>query len=345
MKIKEVIILILLAATLFAISQMGIEKIDFGKDENTTFESDFDVNAAVSEEEEEALATEDVTIAEEVIDNLKEFMGPEDMNILIVGLDKSQVLADVNIIAHIDAEDESVKLISLPRDLYIDFREEGFSEIKSANDKISVDYCKLTEVYYNAGKGKEALTSMKAIASEISGLEVDHYVAVNTYGFVDLVDVVGGVEFDVPVRMAYTDPYQDLYIDLYPGLQLLDGEKAEQLVRFRKYGGDVPPDKQRMKTQQDFLSAMANQILEVRSFKTLKDLATTGYEMVNTDVGLIDSFEYIQFAVDSDIEALLENKDMVILPSEGKRMGDLNLWYEEWDHQGVRDFIHDELDL
>ena len=53
-------------------------------------------------------------------------------------------------------------------------------------------------------------------------------------GFRDLIDAIGGVEFDVPTRMYYTDPKQNLEIDLYPGKQLLDGKKAEMFMRFRQ---------------------------------------------------------------------------------------------------------------
>ena len=53
-------------------------------------------------------------------------------------------------------------------------------------------------------------------------------------GFRNIIDAIGGVEFDVPIRMFYNDPEQNLHIDLQKGKQLLNGKKAEMLVRFRQ---------------------------------------------------------------------------------------------------------------
>ena len=86
-----------------------------------------------------------------------------------------------------------------------------------------------------------------------------------------LVDAIGGVEFDVPMRMYYTDPTQDLYIDLQPGLQTLDGEHAMQLVRFRK--GYATQDLQRTEVQRDFLQALAKQCLKVSNLSKIGSFA------------------------------------------------------------------------
>ena len=77
---------------------------------------------------------------------------------------------------------------------------------------------------------------------------------VNLEAFRETVDLVGGVEFDVPQDMYYQDPTQNLHIDLKAGKQLLDGEKAMELVRFRK--GYASQDIQRTKVQQEFLNDM-----------------------------------------------------------------------------------------
>ncbi len=256
---------------------------------------------------------------------------PEPLNILLIGLDKSKALADINMVVHMDTEANKLKLISLPRDLFIDFRHEKFSAIKAGNPKISINYCKLTEVYSNAGHKEQALQDMKAVASGITGLEIDYVAAVDTNGFVDIVDILGGVDFYVPQNMDYEDPFQDLYIHLKEGQQHLDGDEAEQLVRFRKYGGDVPPDKQRMKVQQDFLKELSKKVLEINSFAQVKDLITKGYAMIKTDIGILTILEYSEYTLSQDISELLSGGDMIIIPSTGERMGELNLWYENWD--------------
>ena len=91
---------------------------------------------------------------------------------------------------------------------------------------------------------------------DITGIPIHEYVKVNFQAVSDVVDVLGGVVFDVPQNMRYSDPAQDLEIDLEEGEQLLDGDKALQLLRFRRYPmGDL----QRVKVQQEFMKAAFEQ--------------------------------------------------------------------------------------
>ena len=57
---------------------------------------------------------------------------------------------------------------------------------------------------------------------------------IDNQALIKLVDTIGGVKFYVPRDMKYDDPSQDLHIDLKQGMQTINGEKAEQLLRFRK---------------------------------------------------------------------------------------------------------------
>jgi anionic cell wall polymer biosynthesis LytR-Cps2A-Psr (LCP) family protein len=92
---------------------------------------------------------------------------------------------------------------------------------------------------------------------------------------------LGGVDFDVPQRMKYTDPMQDLYIDLQPGMQHLDGDKAEQLVRFRSYPfGDID----RIKVQQNFLHAIAEQKLKVSYVGKIDDIYSVVIKNLETSM-------------------------------------------------------------
>src|SRR5699024_3279078 len=70
--------------------------------------------------------------------------------------------------------------------------------------------------------------------NRITGLDIQYYIVVKTEALIQLVDAIGQVEFNVPIDMKYDDPTQDLHIDLKAGVQMIDGEKAEQLLRFRK---------------------------------------------------------------------------------------------------------------
>lgn len=278
-----------------------------------------------------------IAVASDVLDAITPT--PDSLNVLLIGLDKSKALADINIVVHLDTETNKMQLISLPRDLFIDFRSEQFKDIKAQNSKIKVSYCKLTEVYSNAGHNDQALQDMKAVAEVITGLTIDNVAAVDTNGFVEIVDILGGVDFEVPQNMYYNDPYQNLHIDLKAGMQHLDGDKAEQLVRFRKYKGSTPPDKQRMKVQQDFLKELSKKVLEIRSFGQVNQLISKGYEILKTDIGLLTILEYAEYTLNQDVKELLAAGDMIIIPSVGERMGEQNLWYEKWDAQEARTVV------
>jgi LCP family protein required for cell wall assembly len=136
---------------------------------------------------------------------------------------------------------------------------------------------------------------------ELFGIQIPYYVKVDLAAFRDVVDAIGGVEFDVPQRMYYKDPGQKLNIDLYPGLQTLDGEQAEGLVRYRKSDplkpispGYAMGDLHRVEIQQEFLKAFISQAM--RKEALLKDplaLAQTVASYVKTNFTAIDAGKYL----------------------------------------------------
>ena len=123
---------------------------------------------------------------------------------------------------------------------------------------------------------------LAARLKDLLGFPVDGYVLVDLEAFQKTVDLVGGVEFDVPMDMNYEDPSQNLYIHLQKGLQTLDGEQAMGLVRFRK--GYATQDIQRTQTQQQFLKALAKQCLSVSSLTKLREFADIFSQYVTTNL-------------------------------------------------------------
>ncbi|MCL2562811.1 MAG: LCP family protein [Oscillospiraceae bacterium] len=116
------------------------------------------------------------------------------------------------------------------------------------------------------------------------GFRPDGYVIVDLDAFEALVDTIGGVEFNVPIRMLYSDPYDDppLFIDLHPGYQHLNGARALQLVRFR--AGYTDADIGRIRTQQAFLGAVAAELLQIRNVTRIGDLVRIFVDYVDTDL-------------------------------------------------------------
>lgn len=244
---------------------------------------------------------------------------------LLVGLDKSKGLTDVLMVGVLDAEKNTIHVISVPRDLEIDFSDENFRHIKENNPNNNIMFCKLNEVYSNVGHDERAFEDLREIISIIVGRKIDYMARIDVDGFSQLVDTIGGVEFDVPERMYYSDPFQDLYIDLQPGLQMLDGDKAEQLVRYRHYKmGDL----QRIQVQQEFMVALFEKVMEIKDFSKIKELATKGYSMFEADFGLIFALKYAGYFFEQDLGNILNTANMVTIPSYGEKIGDL--WYQRW---------------
>ncbi len=188
-------------------------------------------------------------------------------NILICGTDDDGTRTDTIMIGHLDVNDHSVALLSIPRDTLIDG-----------------DYSvpKINSVYGGAGKGEAGMEALKLTLAGMLGFEVDGYALVDLDAFIDLVDLVGGVDFEVPQDMDYDDPTQDLHIHFTAGMQHLDGQAAMEVVRFRK--GYATQDIRRTEVQQAFMQVLAKQCLDEITLSKISGIADIFFENVLTDL-------------------------------------------------------------
>ncbi len=277
---------------------------------------------------------EEVVITAMVVENNKteekeeeiEEVIPETVNGILFGFDKSKGLTDVIMVGHVDPENNAVNVISVPRDLNIDFRKKEFKDIKANNPKNRVLYCKLNEVYSLTGRNEKSLDDVRKIVEIITGLDIKYVMKIQIDGFKDIVDSVGGVKFNVPRDMYYPDPYQDLYIDLKKGEQILDGNAAEGLVRYRK--GYKGGDKDRIKVQQAFMKALVKQVLAERDVQKIKNLISTAYSHVETNFGLVTVLEYADFFLKTDYNKILSSDNMITIPSGGEKID--GRWFEQF---------------
>ena len=224
----------------------------------------------------------------------------EKCNILIMGTDKDGLRTDVMMLAQIDGESKSAVVMSIPRDTRVKYagRNRKITEVHSVGMR-------------NGKHGSEA--SIIAV-KELTGIPIHHFVKVNFDAFNDCIDELGGVDFNVPQRMKYYDPYQDLDIDLYAGMQTLDGDKAEQLVRFRRYKrGDLD----RIKVQQDFIHAVAEQKLHMKyigKIDNIYDIISDNMETSMTPADLVQcGMELLSIGT--------ENIKTVTMPGNPKDIG------------------------
>ena len=122
---------------------------------------------------------------------------------------------------------------------------------------------------------------------------MDHYIIVNTKAFPKLIDAIGGVDINVEKRMHYEDPWDDnggLVIDLYPGEQHMDGEKAIQYVRYRDGEGDIG----RIGRQQKFMKAVLEKLVSPAILPKLPEIVKTCSSVLKTDMSVTELLDFAQ---------------------------------------------------
>lgn len=172
--------------------------------------------------------------------------------ILVAGTDESGLLTDTIMLLCTDRENKRINIMSIPRDT-----------------KVNLNYStpKINLAYHLNGRGEEGMEALMKYVGQCVGFMPNGYVLLDLDCFIELVDLFGGVEFEVPCTMYYEDPAQDLYINLEPGLQKLDGEEVMGVVRFRS--GYAMADLQRVNVQRDFIFAAMKQWATVRNVTKL----------------------------------------------------------------------------
>ena len=225
----------------------------------------------------------------------------KEIKVLILGVstDTDAELTDTIMIASYNPNTQKANLLSIPRDTFT-----------GKNPKKAVASQKINSLY-NINKTPDKTL---AAVNELTGLDIKYYVVVKTEALIKLVDAIGGVKFNVPMRMKYTDTSQNLVIDLEEGEQLIDGNKAEQLLRFRhndyqkgvgmtsypsEYGDN---DFGRMRTQRDFIIATLKQTLKPSNILKIGQLLEIANENVDTNLELSFVKDYIPYAVELDTE-------------------------------------------
>ena len=241
----------------------------------------------------------------------------ERVNVLILGKDRWAFNTDVMIIASYNVTDGQISMMQIPRDTYIDVGRGN----KKANSL-------LASFYNEALRNKEkdpmsvAIKGMEETFEKVFCITIDYYALMDLNGFVNIVDAMGGVEVDVPTNMKYTDPYQGLYINLKKGLQTLNGDQAEQFIRFR--ADYVEGDIGRVDAQKIFIGACINKLKNSFNVSTISNIVKEVIEYVETDIPLADLIYYAKSALSVD----LGNMTMLTLPGiQGRQYDTSGTWF------------------
>lgn len=223
------------------------------------------------------------------------------VNILVMGIDRVEPTkeepmvdefggrSDTMLLVRFDPRENSLKLLSIPRDTRVFMPDVGYTKINDAN-----------------AYGGPQLAA-RVINRNLGEISIDRYVRVTTDALQELVDLVGGVEVFVPQRMFYEDKTQKLLIDLPAGLQTLNGAQAEQFVRFRY---DVNGDIGRVQRQEVLLKALQNRLSHPSMIARIPQAIAVMQKTVDTNLTMEEILALVNFGRQLDRQEV----QMVMLP-------------------------------
>ena len=202
------------------------------------------------------------------------------INILVLGVDMREGdvgRSDTIFVMSLNREDNVATMLSIPRDSRVMIPGHGWDKINHA---------------YAYGEGK--LT--RRTVENLLDVKMDYLVEIESQGVVKMIDALGGVEIDVEKRMYYEDPWDDnggLVIDLKPGKQTLDGNKAVQYVRYRDEEGDIG----RAKRQQKFLAAAMDAVASPLTLFRLPRIIYACASAIETDMPMLEMIKLLPTVV------------------------------------------------
>ncbi|MDR3240416.1 MAG: LCP family protein [Clostridiales bacterium] len=260
---------------------------------------------------------------------------PEKTNFLIVGEDESELLTDVILVGCFDRNAKDIEIISIPRDTRTVLPDERIQRMKELSLHPPLDGVMKMNAVHSYGGKKYGLILLREQLSDLLGITLDYYVEVNLKAFREIVDILGGVDMDIPKPgYYYKDPYQDLVIAVPSGLQHLDGKMAEGVVRYRAtyVNGDVD----RIEVQQKFLGLLFEQTLTKENLiENAPSIGKTILESTQTDFSLTDLPKYLQYLGDLN----KDNIHFYTLPGSSDYIGATS--YFVMDESETRTLIQD----
>jgi len=189
-----------------------------------------------------------------------------DTNLLVVGLDnvEGSHRTDTILVVHISPKDKKVNVVSIPRDTIMQVPGIG-----------------LTKVNHAFAYGGIYLT--RRTLEDFLGIKIPFSVAINIDGLAKVIDTLGGLTINVEKRMYYVDYAGGLFVDLYPGLQHLNGRQALGYVRFRH---DPSGDMGRILRQQNFMQALARKIITKKDVLSAPKVIMSLLSNINTNMSV-----------------------------------------------------------
>ena len=249
-----------------------------------------------------------------------EMPGQEDLanveryyTLLVVGDDQEGGNTDTIMLVRFDTVEMRVNVLSIPRDTLIN---------SSLGNK------KINAVYHNL----DGITSLLDAVKEITGFRPNNFMVINTAVFTDVVDAMGGVDFNVPFNMDYDDyadhngdgvPEYVFTIHVEEGQQTLSGYDALGVFRWRQNNNGaghvyMNPDIERIDMQHNLLMAIAEKAMNTKNVVTLTNIAKAVLDQCETDL----SIGNIQWYIEQFLKMSMANIEFFTMPTSGAWIND-----------------------
>ena len=191
-------------------------------------------------------------------------LGISNRRVLVVGTD--HVGENTDVMFTVQIGDGVTRITQVPRDTFVE--PPGEPVLKA-----------------NALLANSGIEATKREVGHLVGAPVERYLRVDLDAVAKVANALGGVEVDVPKRMYYVDNAQGLYIDLYPGRQVLRGDDLLGFLRFRH---DETGDLGRMERQRLVINQVFSRLVQPATLTQLPTLLKIAGEDIQTDLSPIE---------------------------------------------------------
>jgi len=247
--------------------------------------------------------------------------GKNEITFLLLGIDAKDLSkskgtrTDTMMVIRYNGDTGDISMLSIPRDTR--------TEIKGRKSQEKLNHA------HAYGGPELALDTV----NKLLGLKMNYYVRVDYKIVEELVDIIGGVEIDVPKNMVYSDPVADppLHINIKKGRQVLDGEKALQYLRYRK--GYANQDLGRIDAQQNFMKEAIKQGLKPANIIKLPQIIESSFRNLDTNIPVDTVMKFSLKAKNIDTD----NIKSITLPGSPQRIN--GVWYFVHDQEKTKEAV------
>jgi LCP family protein required for cell wall assembly len=250
---------------------------------------------------------------------LKPFVPDNDpFNAVVLIGDESEANTDTMMVVNYDPATSKMNILSIPRDTKV---------VLDTGNAV-----KINSLFAKRGGSNLLMRHL----SDIIGIDIDYYVYFNINTFRKIIDLLGGVEIDVPIDLDYDDPLQNLHIHIKKGKQLMDGKTAEEYLRFRAPNGGYTQemlkyydgsDIKRIQVQQNFIKELIKQKVNILYLPKLNEIIDTVFDNLETNVNLSQILKMVKTIKDFNLEKV----DFSTLPGSSMEASPYYYLYDEYE--------------